>query len=233
MIPSNKWFPGNVAARTAWFENFTNEFSALGAGLGFSPAEVAAVEDDNKIMQFLGATTVWIKAYDDAVRQYRIIITENEIGDPTPQFPANPALALPVVVPTGIFERLNDLVERIRVAPTYTKEIGAMLGIIPAQPTPPDPNSIKPTITASPSFAGYKFDVNVTRMKMNGFKIQIRRMDSEVWTDAGFGTSSPLEITVAPTAPGQPERLQVRVILLKKNEPVGQPSDPVYVTVNP
>ena len=64
--------------------------------------------------------------------QYRKIITEGDIGDPTPEFPANPAFALPVVQPTGIFERLNNLVERIRVAPNYTAETGALLGIIPS-----------------------------------------------------------------------------------------------------
>ena len=68
---------------------------------------------------------------------------------------------------------------------------------------------------------------------MDGFKVQIRRMDSETWSDAGFGTSSPLKVTIQPTTPGQPERLQVRALLTKKNEVIGQPSDPVYVTVNP
>ena len=71
------------------------------------------------------------------------------------------------------------------------------------------------------------------RMKMDGFKAQIRRMDSEIWTDAGFGTSSLLKVTIQPTTPWQPERLQVRAILTKKNEVICQPSNPIYVTVNP
>lgn len=233
MIPSNNWFPGSLAARVAWFENFATQFATLAAGLGFTAADVTIVEDDNKIIQFLGDTAVESKVYDDALRQFRIIITEGRIGDPTPQFPANPTFTLPVVQPTGIYERLSEMVDRVRVAPAYTDEIGAMLGILPSQPTPPDPNTVKPLLKASASFAGYKFSVNVTRMGMGGFKVQIRRMDSETWTDAGFGTSSPMEITIQPTTPGQPERLQVRAILIKKNEPIGQPSDPVYVTVNP
>ena len=63
------------------------------------------------------------------------------IGDPTPAFPANPAFALPEVVPTGIYQRLIELVDRIRSAPAYTDEIGALLGIIPSTPAP----SRKPT----------------------------------------------------------------------------------------
>jgi len=233
MIPSRLWFPTNFAARADWYKNFAEQFAVLAAGLGFTPADVTAVENDNEVMQFLAGVVVEMKAYEDAVRQYRIIITESDVGQMTPMFPANPAMTLPTVIPTGIFERLIKLVDRIRLAATYTNEIGAMLGILPSQPAPPDPNTMQPTIKAAALFTSYKFDANVTRMGMKGFKVQIRRMDSEVWTDAGFGTSSPLEITVAPTTPGQPERLQVRAILLKNNEPVGQPSDPVYVTVNP
>lgn len=233
MIPNSRWFPTNMAERVLWFENFAKQFEILAAGLGFSPAEVTSVNNDNDVIQFLGDATVEMKSIDDGMRQYRIGITEGNIGDPTPGFPAMPVMTLPVVVTTGIFERLIELVDRIRVAPTYTSEIGAMLGIISAQPTPPDPNTVKPVIKVSASFANYKFDANVTRMKMDSFKVQIRRMESETWTDSGFGTSSPLEVTIQPTTPGQPERLQVRAILIKKNEPVGQPSDPVYVTVNP
>lgn len=233
MIPSRLWFPTNFAARADWYKNFAEQFAVLAAGLGFTPADVTAVENDNEVMQFLAGAVVELKAYEDAVRQYRIIITEDNSGKPTPLFPANPSMTLPVVIPTGIFERLIKLVDRIELAETYTKEIGAMLGILPSSPAPPDPNTVQPTVKASPSFGGYKFDVTVTRMGMDGFRMQIRRMDSEIWTDAGFGTSSPLEIIIVPTTPGQPERLQVRAILLKRNEPVGQPSDPVYVTVNP
>ncbi len=233
MIPNPAWFPTNMAARVLWFANFKKQFAELATDLGFSAADVTSVTNDNSVMQFLGETTVEMKNFDDAVRKYRIIITEHKVGDPMPDFPAVPVMTLPVEIPTGLFERLSDLVDRIRLAASFTQEIGAMLGINPVQPTPPDPNTVKPTIKATPLFESYKFDAFVMRMGMDSFKVQIRRMESETWTDAGFGTSSPLEITVQPTTPGQPERLQVRAILIKKNEPVGQPSDPVYVTVNP
>ncbi len=233
MIPNPAWFPTNMAARVLWFANFKKQFAELATDLGFSAADVTSVTNDNSVMQFLGETTVEMKNFDDAVRKYRIIITEHKVGDPMPDFPAVPVMTLPVEIPTGLFERLSDLVDRIRLAASFTQEIGAMLGINPVQPTPPDPNTVKPNIKATPLFESYKFDAFVMRMGMDSFKVQIRRMESETWTDAGFGTSSPLEITVQPTTPGQPERLQVRAILIKKNEPGGQPSDPVYVTVNP
>ena len=43
---------------------------------------------------------------------------------------------------------------------------------------------------------------------------------------------SNITVTVTPTTPGQPERIQVRAILSKNNQDVGIPSDATYVTVN-
>lgn len=233
IIPSRRWFPLSPAARAAWFMNFFVQFSTVATSLGFKADDITAVDNDNQVMQFLADTDVQIDAYKEAVRQYRIGITELEIGKKTPAFPANPTFALPVVVPAGIFERLNDLVARIRVAPNYTDEIGALLGILPTKTDKPSPDTLKPVATAVAEFAGYKFTVHATRMGMPAYKVQIRRMDSDAWQDAGTSMTSDIEITVTPTVPGKPERLQMRVILMNKNQFVGEPSDAVYVTVNP
>ncbi len=88
-------------------------------------------------------------------------------------------------------------------------------------------------VKASDSIGGYKFMMNITRMGMPQFKVQMQRDGGTTCSDIAFGTSSPIEVTVTPTTPGQPERVLVRAILLEKNVAVGQPSDPTFVTVNP
>jgi hypothetical protein len=169
------------------------------------------------------------------LRQFRIILTEGPIGDPTPAFPANPAFTLPEVRPTGIFQRLIELRDRILAAPAYTDEIGALLGIIATNLQPATPESeLKPAISVSQSIGGFKFNVDVTRKGMPAYKIQIARLaDPNKWDDAAFATTNPCEVTVPPTDPTHPERIMVRAILLKGNQPTGLPSDIVSVTVNP
>lgn len=239
MIPSKHWFPGSLQERAAWFQNFATQFAAVAVSLGFVAADATAVTNDNAIVQFLAGVATELDAYKDAVRQYRIIITEGDIGNPTPAFPANPAFTLPApAVATGIFERLDNLVKRIRVAPAYTAEIGALLGIT-QEATAGGPGSgipeaeLKPVIKASESVGGYAFTVDVTRLGMPAYKVQIQRQGASTWQDVAFATSNPCPVTVTSTTPGQPERIYVRAQLMKNNAPVGIPSDPTYVTVNP
>jgi len=110
MIPSNRWFPTTLAARGAWYANFATQFERIAVSLGFTAADITEVNNDNDVMQFVGQADTEVEAYEKAVRAYRKTVTEGDVGDATPDFPANPAFALPVVVPTGIFERLDKLV---------------------------------------------------------------------------------------------------------------------------
>ncbi|MBC7901165.1 MAG: hypothetical protein H7070_14060 [Saprospiraceae bacterium] len=68
---------------------------------------------------------------------------------------------------------------------------------------------------------------------MPSFKVQIQRQGTTAWLDAAYATNNPVEVTITPAAPGEPERILVRAVLMKNNIAVGQPSDPTYVTVNP
>jgi hypothetical protein len=235
MIPNRRWFPLSLQERAAWYLNFNNQIQSIGAGLGLTATELLAVDKDNANIQFLAGAAVQLEAYAAAVRQYRLIFTEGAIGEATPAFPADFSLAPPdPSAPTGAFERLDKLVRRIRVAPSYTAQTGALLGILPTTGEQPGEADLKPLIKTSESFNGYKFSVNVTRLGMTAFKIQFARADEQNgWHDIAFATNNPVEVTVPPLADRQPERILVRAVLLQKNEPVGRPSDPTYVTINP
>ncbi len=233
MIPSQKWLPTSLSGRAAWMGNFQIQFSLVGLSLGFTAPTITAVTADNEDFQAIANGAVAVEAYKDAYRQFRIILTEGDIGQPTLALPDPPAITMPAQVATGIFERLDDLVKRIRVSPTYTDEIGALLGIIPSNPVPSPIAEIKPVIKASGSINDYQFAVNVTRLGMEAFKIQVQKGGSETWNDVAFATNNPVSVTVTPQILGKPERVLVRAVLLQKNEPVGLPSDPTFVTVNP
>ena len=183
-------------------------------------------------MQFLARTRVAVEAYAKAIRQYTNDILELPVGEPTPAFPADPSFTLPNVVPTGINQRLDELVDQIQVATGYTNEIGALLGIIPSTTETLSPETLKPVLKAFASTGGFKFKADVTRLGQPAFKVQIST-DDTAWTDAAFATKKPVEVSIPPTDPTKPQRLMTRAILLNANDSIGEPKDTVFVTVNP
>lgn len=234
MIPSFRWFPRGLQDRAAWYQNFSTQFAAVGVSLGFTPSEMTEVAEDNQVIQFLADTLVQLDAYKKAVGQYREIITEGDVGEPTPAFPSNPNFNLPVIQPTGIFQRLVELIERIKAAPDYTDEIGALLGIIPSAPDSVSPEDVKPSVEAFAAQSGYEFSIVVSnRGKANMWEVQIRRAGQEKWETVKTASGKSVDVEVQPSEDGKPEQVQVRVQLLKDNQPYGMLSDMVAVTVNP
>jgi hypothetical protein len=221
-----------LAEQAAWWQNFADQFAVVAASLGFLAAVVAAVQDDNSVMQFLPQTRPSAEAYLKALRQYANDIRELGVGQPTPAFPADPSFTLPNVIATGLNQRLIELIDRIYAAPAYTNETGALLGILASEQQAVAESELKPAISVSQSISDFTFSVNVTRLGQPGFKIQIQRSGESTWTDAAFATSNPCVVTVTPTTPAQPERIMVRAILMNHNQPTGLPSDTVAVTIN-
>lgn len=233
MIPSDRWFPTNLAARAVWFANFKIQFPLVSPSLGVDSYN-AQVDNDNSVFQFLTDIQNQLKAFDEAVRQYRKIITENPLGQPVPEFPPMPKFNLPIVIPTGMFERLDKLRNKILAADNYTDEIGALLGILAKKPDSISPGDIKPKIEVTASQSGYMFAaIASNRGGSDSWDVMIRRAGQEKWAVAKTATGKSVDVTVVPSVEGKPEQLQVMIQLKKNNANYGLPSDVVYVTVNP
>jgi hypothetical protein len=232
MIPSNKWFPSTLQERAAWFANFNTNFQVEGVALGFTPAELLAIAHESETYTYLADATLTIEAYLDAFRQYRKIVTEGDIGDPTPDFPSDISLTLPNSMATGMFERLDNLVKRIRVAPNYTDEIGALLGIIPSSGGGTPEADLKPLLKASAQ-PGNIVEVKFTRGDTDGIVIEYQ-IDTETdWTLAGKFFKSPAALEIAAKEGNLPRAVRLRARFLKGNDAVGLNSDTVNVTTTP
>jgi hypothetical protein len=217
--------------RAAWFANFTINFGDVAVGLGFTLADSTAVQADNDIMQFLLGANGIIDAYKDAARQYRLIITEGDIGDPTPLFPAaiGPTPATPVA--TGIYQRLIELVDRIRAAPAYTDEIGALLGIIP-QAAPVPEGDVVPVLKLE-AMPGNVVSIKFVRGRSDGIAIE-RQLDNESeWTAIGNFAKSPVELSIPANTNNLPRAVRLRARYVDGNTPVGLNSDTVNVVTTP
>lgn len=231
MIPSNRWFPNSLQQRAAWFANFSTNFSLVGGMLGFTAAETTAAENDNTVFQFLAATTVQLDSFTKAVQQYRSIITEGAVGDPTPLFPPDVSFTLPQVIPTGIFQRLDENVKRIRTAPLYTHEIGALLGIIPSssQPSSESEAEMHPTLSAT-SLPNSLVQVKFVRGATDGILIETS-IDNGTWGEAGRFFKSPANLVIPENPQNLPRSVQMRARYVQGDNPFGQYS-PIITTAS-
>lgn len=233
MIPNPGYFPTSLGARADWFANFNSQFTIVGPSLGFTPAEIEAVSDDNDVMQFLRTASSQTKAIMAASKQFRKVITEGKIGDPTPTWPVQFSGVPPIPLPaTGIFERLDNLVKRIRVAPKYTTEVGALLGIIPAKSDSISPADFKPqpSLYAEP---GNVVFVKFSRGQTDGIDVDIQVDNSGKWINQGKFLKSPAGLVIPENPDGLPRSVQVRSRHIIGDQPVGQFSDVDVISTIP
>jgi hypothetical protein len=229
-----KWLPNKLEALAPWFVNFALKFDEFAIGLGFVAADVTKVQNDSAMVSWLAEAQRVAEANLDAFRTFRDESLYSENGDPTPVAPPTALPAQPATLTTEIIERLAKLVERIQLADNYTEAIGEALGIVSTPNSTQTPAEVKPQIQASPLQGNYEAEVFVSlKGDSDMFDVQARTMTSDVWMTVKSGTGKGITVRLNPTTPGQPEKFLVRVQLLRRNEPYGKPSDPVYVTVTP
>ncbi|MFN6962218.1 MAG: hypothetical protein ACK4S4_00460 [Pyrinomonadaceae bacterium] len=235
MRPDQRWFPTSRTERAAWFQNFANEFARVAIDLGFTQADIDAVNADNDVIQYLQRQLISVKAYLTALQTFDREITHGKRSDAVRPVPELPPMPVPAVATAGIFERLERLVRRIRTMPKYTHATGALLGIIPRKPDAAAMLPERPkNFVAKPLPAGYGFKVSVSRLGYPSFIIEIRRQGEAEWTYLAtcVGTNS-IRCSVEPLAPGKPELIHVRTRMCKGNDPVGQYSDAQVLTLTP
>jgi hypothetical protein len=229
--PDRRFVPGDLQGGAAWFKNWNEQMQAIGSTLGFSAPELARIQDDYDMIDFIANTATKVDAYDGAVRSHRRVTLYGNVGDPTPAFPANVSITPATAVPTGLWERNNEDIGRVRKAPAYTEETGSLLGIIPITPEAPDPNNTAPDldVTTEPN---YKIKIDGVMRGFDAIRFEYQRNGTTGWPLVAVLTKLKGEITITPATPGQPEAGRIRAIYLDGNEEFGQYSPEYPVTLS-
>jgi len=227
------WLPTRLEALAPWYANFTLKFTQYAAQLGLA-ADLPFVIEDNATIQWAADANEVAKTNLSGFIKFRDELLYAEKHSDAPTAPVTDLPPAPAKLTWAIIQRLVNLGERIELAPGYTSDVGAQLGIIPPQANGVSPADVKPTAQVFAAQNGYQFSVVVSnRAESNMFEVEIRRAGQENWTIVKVASGKSIDVTIEPTAQGKPEQIQVRVRLKKNNADYGQPSDAVYVTVNP
>lgn len=200
---------------------------------GADETEIDSIDHDHDNMDWIMNHCTVVGEYKTTAFGVKRAFIRGKIGDAVGSLVTAPENTPPTALVAGVEQRSRERDARFKLSQAMTEAARLALDLVDAaQHISPD--SVKPAVEPFPAAGNYEFALVVAnRGESDMYDVQIRRKGSETWTTVKSGTGKSINVTVTPTTPGDAEQLQVRVQLKKKNANYGQPSDPVYVTVNP
>ena len=219
------YLPRADKARAIWLNNFAAKFAAIAATLGFTPAEVTAVNDDATMFNYVMNLIATFTSEKEERVEYKNMLRSGNIGSSMGTFPTMPAIAAPpAAVPAGIFPRIAQTVQRIKNHPDYTDALGHDLGIIGAEQTI-DTSTMKPVLKLV--FKGGDWEVQWKKENADAVRIESDN-DGTGFKFLAIDTVPDYTDTTPITAAGA---RKYRAMYIINDELVGQWSDVVSITV--
>jgi len=198
-----------------------------------TPDEEADIVADLANLEQAGENAEVIDGNKKTAFQIKQSVFDGDPSEDIPVYPTTPAFTLPnPAAKPGAYQRFVDRGKRWKTAAGWTPEIGTALGY-DGPAAKPVPGTVKPTIQAFPAAHGAHFSLVVSgRGEATMWDVYIiRKGGSPTKLTSGEGKSADIYVTLS--SPGDAEQIQVYVQLRKSNADYGQPSEPVFVTLNP
>lgn len=201
--------------------------------IGATAADIAEITRDKTILREVIERWIVVEAGKKATNAIKNHVFDGDENVPVAKYPTLPNDVPAIDYVGGCLQRFRARNRRFKAAKGYTEAIGIALGIVESS-DPISPQSVKPTLYATAAMTDYVVAVIVgNRAESSMWKIFGRRMNSEKREELAGGTGKSADITITPTTAGQPEKIELTAVLFKNNEPYGQPSDAVSITVSP
>lgn len=221
------YYPRKKEELPEWYQNFITQLLILQGKYGITNTQRTALEADNDWIQY------WVPAIQEIANQVDALVGENgyfntilKQPEGTPP-PSTVVIALPSGVPSevlpGARARVRDVANFIKGNPVYIKSDGELLGIVSTSPEPISPTEITADfkLRTMPAFA---LEATFSKQGQDGMRFEVRYKGGE-WQFVMILTSSPGNIVITPTTPGEAEQVEVRSILIRKNQMIGNYSD--------
>jgi hypothetical protein len=196
-------------------------------------AEITSITEDHDNMDWIMNHCTVVDEYKTTAFGVKRAFIRGKIGAAVGSLVTAPDNTPPSALVAGVEQRSRERDARFKLSQAMTEAARLALDLVDSQQHI-SPDSVKPTVEPFPAAGNYEFALVVAnRGESDMYDVQIRRKGSETWSTVQSGTGKSVNVTIVPTTAGNAEQIQVRVQLRKKNANYGQPSDPVYVTVNP
>lgn len=198
-MSTTDFVPTRDADQTIWLKNFRDKLPTYAKSLGWSDAQTKATQ----------------KRCDDLVDS--ITLNEKKYAEYQAQVAATRDLK------ASELNALRGDARRIKSAVAYTAAIGKDLGIVRTSAMAAAPTAVKARAVAElhPGFVRIKW----RKAGCDSVNVYMRRRGETEWRFLGRDTSSPYDDATPLAQPGVIEPREYRVVALRRDKEIGEPSD--------
>lgn len=225
------WFPLSLSEQAVFYRNFTQVFAENAVALGFTTEDVAKLQADNAVMQFLAKTQFNIKHFRKAFQYFRDNMTKG-LSENADEFMPFIEIEVPPGVEPNMFDRLFYLSDRIVGSKNYEEFIGIRLGILPKQQKALVINELEPKLKAKP-LGQAKIEVRFVRGKTSGVNLYYKYSGGDKSYDLGRFFYSPAIVAFPLLDEKKPEQILLFARYLIGNDAVGNYSPMIELVVAP
>jgi len=201
--------------------------------VGATPADITAIGVDADNMEWLIETCNLADDFKKTAFGIKGMFFSNDGEEPAGDFVNAPPIVPPSAIVAGAVRRSRERDQRFLHAPLITEAARIGLDLVGEEPASLIPSEVKPTIEVFPAQTNYMYSVVVSDRGESDSWIVMVQPKGGNWTNAGTFNGKSADVTFAPSTPGDPAAISVRVQLRRKNGDYGQLSDVVPITVNP
>lgn len=225
------FYPASMDARAAWHQNFADNITLLQVKYNLTAAQVAQIQEDNDWIQF------WVQArhtLDAQSQQLSKYFNDIAGSDPTIDPPAVINIVIsggPDEPPPGIEFRTREIARHIKGHSAYSEADGEMIGIVSPDSEPLNLGEMTAAFTVK-SMPNFGVEAKFKKNGADAMRFEFRRKGGQ-WMHAGYLVASPGTITIAPAEAGTAEQIELRGIMVQKNQDVGGFSDFVPAFIAP
>jgi hypothetical protein len=203
-MSTTDFVPTRDAEQTIWLKNFRDKLPTYAKALGWSDAQTKATQ--KRCDELVASITLNEKKY--AEYQAQVVATRS--------------------LKESELTALRADARRIKAAVGYTAAIGKDLGIVRTSAMPAAPTAVKARAVAElhPGFVRIKW----RKTGCDSVNVYMRRRGETDWRFLGRDTSSPYDDATPLEKPGVIEPREYRVMALRRDQEIGEPSDILSVT---
>lgn len=234
MAKNRRRIPEDEPGFNEWYKTFSANLGAVAATVEVSMAKVARAVNDSAAFDYLIERNNIVRVYKEAESSAK---SSASGGEPSTEAVVLPNLNLPdvpdgVVIHHGIMKWANNLVQQIVENENCTPEIENFLNIELKGGNAPD-DTISGEIKSAAAGNGGVISLKCAMQGYKGYRVYSMRGDEADFIKIGDSMQTEFTDDRPNLVSGQPEKRQYKVIMIEKNQPVGDYSDVKIVVTKP